>query len=84
MDGGIIPQISPVVLESLSYRHQAPPRLSFFSRTPPIVFCPADIVTGKSVRAGGVFEKGVSGDCGQTKRYAGFSRVDGSRFTESV
>jgi hypothetical protein len=38
-----------------------PPRLSLFSKTPPIVFCPSDIVAGKSVGAGGVFEMGVCG-----------------------
>jgi hypothetical protein len=39
----------------------SPPRLSDFFKTPPIVFCPADIVTGISVKDCGVFEKGVSG-----------------------
>jgi hypothetical protein len=39
-----------------NHLQQATPRLSDFLKAPPIVFCPPDSVTGKSVRAGGVFE----------------------------
>jgi len=38
------------------------PRLPFFSKTPPIVFCPAAIMSEKSIRDGGVLKQGVIGD----------------------